>query len=189
MNFLAEAVYYANYTLNLVLTYVFVSMTPIEKWCGKKPLVGHLRTFRCVAWARISDSSWNNIYSKSHACIMMGYSKESKSYEMFDPVKKQIIIRRNVIFNEKSSGNKLLNSYFGLFHSHPFDIVLDFESTVPLNIFTYPSISPPESTSSQSTWMKLLPLLINLIKGMIVHWIPIYLNGLLKLMNQLGFLW
>ena len=83
---------------------------------------------------------------------MMGYSKESKSYRLFDPVKYQIIIRRNVISDEKYSGIKLLNSSSGLLHSDPFDIVPKPLLIVPLlGIFTTLSTSLPESLGSQST--------------------------------------
>ena len=44
--FWAKFFYYANYLLNLVLTRVDSFVTPIEKWCKKNPLVGHLGTFR-----------------------------------------------------------------------------------------------------------------------------------------------
>lgn len=37
--------------------------------------------------------------------------------------------------------------------------------------------------------LKLLPLLIDLLKGMTIHWIPIYLGGLLRLLNQLDIMW
>jgi hypothetical protein len=70
--------------------------------------------FGCVSWAHIPNDCRNNLDEKSHACIMMGYSKESKSYRLFDPVKRQIIIRCNVQFDEKYSRIKLLNSSSGL---------------------------------------------------------------------------
>ena len=75
-----EAVYYANYLLNLVLIYAVSSITLVEKWCGENPLVGHLKKFRCVAWKYIFDACRNKFDAKSHACIMMGYSEDSKSY-------------------------------------------------------------------------------------------------------------
>jgi hypothetical protein len=96
-------------------------MKPIKKWCGKNPLVCHLRTFRCIAWAHISNACRKRLDDKSHACIMMGYSKESKAYRLFDPIKQQITIKRNMIFDEKSLGIKLLNSSSNPLHSHSFD--------------------------------------------------------------------
>ena len=78
------------------------------------PLVCHLRTFRYVAWEHNSDAYKKKLDAKSHACIMMGYSKESKSYWLFDPIKQQTIIMWNVIFDEKSLGIKLFSSSFGI---------------------------------------------------------------------------
>jgi hypothetical protein len=86
-HFWDEAVYCANYLLNHISTQVVPSMTPVERWCGKKPSVNHLHVFGCVSWAHISDDCRKKLDAKSHACIMMGYSEESKSYRLFDPVK------------------------------------------------------------------------------------------------------
>jgi hypothetical protein len=55
-------------------------VTPVEKWSSKKPSIGHLRMFGCVAWEHILDDYRKKLDAKSHACIMMGYSKESKAY-------------------------------------------------------------------------------------------------------------
>ena len=80
MKFWAEVVYYKNYLLNQILMRVVCHVTPIKKWCGKKPSIGHLSTFRCVSWQHILDNWKKNLDAKSHACIMMSYSKETKSY-------------------------------------------------------------------------------------------------------------
>lgn len=85
--FWAEVVYCASYLLNQVLTKVVGLVTPIEKWCCQNPLVNHLKTFGCVAWAHISNDCRKKLVVKSHACIMMAYSKESKSYQLFDLAK------------------------------------------------------------------------------------------------------
>ena len=88
-------------------------MNTIEKWNGRKYFVRHLRTVRCVAYAYINVNYRNKIDAKSHACIMMGYSDESKSYRLSNPVKQQIILSKNVIFDENILGNKLFNSSSG----------------------------------------------------------------------------
>jgi hypothetical protein len=61
----------------------------------------------------------------------MCYSEESKSYQLFDPIKKQIVIRRNVIFDEKYSEIKLLNTSSGLLPNDTFDILADNRYHVP----------------------------------------------------------
>jgi hypothetical protein len=130
--FWAEAVYCANYFLNHISIQVVPSMTPVEQWCGKKLSVDHLRVFGCVVWAHISDDCRKKLDAKSHAFIMMGYSEESKAYRPFDPVKRQIIIKRNVWFDEKSSGIKLLHVSSVLLQDDPFNVVFDIGSHVPL---------------------------------------------------------
>ena len=90
--------------------------------------------------------------AKSHACIMMGYFEECIAYQLFDLVKQQIIITRNVIFYEKYLGIKLLKYSFGLLYSDPFDIVSDTRSIVPLlGISTNSSASLPKFIGSQCT--------------------------------------
>lgn len=85
--FWAKVVYYSDYLLNLVLTRVVSYMTPVKKCCGNKPSVGHLKTFRCIAWEHIFDAFKKNYDAKSHACIIIGHSEESKAYRLFDPIK------------------------------------------------------------------------------------------------------
>jgi hypothetical protein len=95
-------------------------MTPLEKWSGRKPLVGHLRTFGCIAWAHILDDKRKKLDAKSHACIMMGYSKESKAYrDCLIQSNKRLFARRDVVFDEKTLGITLLNSSFGLLSNDP----------------------------------------------------------------------
>ena len=127
-------------------------MTPINKWYEKKPLVGHCKTFRCVSWENIYDAYTKMLGAESYVCIMMGYSKESKAYQLFDPTKQQIITNRNVIFDEKYSGIKLLTSSSGLLHSDPFDIFSNNGLIVPLlSVSTSQLTSLPQLTCSQST--------------------------------------
>lgn len=66
---------------------------------------------------------------KSHDCIMMGYCTKAKDCRLFHLVNQYIIIRRNVIFDEKNLGNNLLNSSFSLLNSDPFEIVEEIGST------------------------------------------------------------
>ena len=38
--------------------------------------------------------------SHGHKCIFIGYSEESKAYRVYDLVKKQVLINRDVVFKE-----------------------------------------------------------------------------------------
>ena len=148
-----EAIYYANYLLNQIPMKDVGQVTHVDKQSGnKKPYVSHLNRFGCVTWEHISDGCMKKLDAKSHACIMMGYSKESKSYQLFDPVKQHIIIQHNVLFDENTFGLDLLKTPFGPSYIDPFGIVEDIISTVPpmttsISLLT----SVPESTGSRST--------------------------------------
>ena len=73
----------------------------------------------------------NKLDTKSHACIMMGYSDESKSYWLFYPIKQKTILRNNVIFDDMTSCMKLLNYYFCLLYNDPLDILEEFRLNIP----------------------------------------------------------
>lgn len=127
-------------------------MNLAKKWCGKKSSVSHLRAFKCIAWEHISNSYRKKLDAKWHACIMMGYFEESKVYQLFDLVKKKIIISIKVIFYEKYSWIKLSNSSFGLIHSNRYDIVSSIIFIIPLlGISISSSTSLPKLTSRWST--------------------------------------
>jgi len=109
-HFFTEDAYCSNYLLNRIPTGVVSSMTIVERWCGKNPSVSHPRVYGYVAWAHIPNDCKNKLDTNIHACIMMGYSEESTTYRLFDYVKQQIIMKRNVFFYEKSLGINLLNA-------------------------------------------------------------------------------
>ena len=51
--FWLEAVMCAAYILNRCPTKALQSITPYEAWHGKKPSIGHLRVFGCLAYALV----------------------------------------------------------------------------------------------------------------------------------------
>ena len=51
--FWLEAVMCATYVLNRCPTKALQSMTPYEAWHGKKPSIGHLRVFGCLAYTLV----------------------------------------------------------------------------------------------------------------------------------------
>ena len=69
MKFWAEEIYCVNYLLSQILTREICHVIPIEKWCGKKPFVGDLKTFGCVSWAHILDDFRKNLDANSRKPI------------------------------------------------------------------------------------------------------------------------
>ena len=82
--------------------------------------IGHLRAFGCVACEHISNGCRKKLDAKSHACIMMVYFEESRACRLFDLVKQQIIIKKNMIFDENNLGFGLLKSSSIFSYNDPF---------------------------------------------------------------------
>ena len=99
-SFWSEAVATAVYVLNISPTRAVQDVTPFEAWRGKKPRVGHLRVFGCIAYALVNLRT--KLEEKSEKFIFIGYSHQSKAYRLYNPTKKTVVISRNVEFNEKA---------------------------------------------------------------------------------------
>ena len=90
----------AAYILNRCPTKALQSITPYEAWHGKKPSIGHLRVFGCLAYALVSMKQCRKLDDKAVKCIFVGYSAESKGYRLYHPQSKHILISRDVVFVE-----------------------------------------------------------------------------------------
>jgi hypothetical protein len=77
-------------------------ITPLEKFSGKKPDVSFLRIFGCLAYLHLQKSS--KLQPKAKPLILVGYDDQSKAYRSLDPVRKRIVISRDIYFNESIVG-------------------------------------------------------------------------------------
>ena len=102
-SFWAEAVATAVYILNLSPTKAVMNKTPYEAWFRRKPAVGHLRVFGCVAYTLINSHNRKKLDAKSEKCIFIGYCIQSKGYRLYNPETKKTIVSRNVMFDENTS--------------------------------------------------------------------------------------
>ena len=83
--FWAEAVSTAAYVRNrLPTTALKENETPYERWYGRKPDVGHLRVFGCMAYGHVPDRERRKLDKKSRKMHFVGYSITSKGYRLFD---------------------------------------------------------------------------------------------------------
>ena len=91
----------------------------------------------------------------------MDFSKESKVYRSFYPIKQWIICKRDVVYDEATSTITLSNSSYSLLSSAPFEIIGNCESIDffigastgwlnPLSDSTYTQPSLVESITSVS---------------------------------------
>ena len=56
--------------------------------------------FGCEAWAHILDEKRKALQPKSEKCIFVGHSEDVKGYRLLQPHSHDIIIRRDVKFDE-----------------------------------------------------------------------------------------
>lgn len=103
--FWPEAVQYAVHILNRSPSKALADATPEEMWSKHKPSIDHLRVFGCVGYALVPYEKRIKLDEKSRKCVMLGVSKESKAYRLYDPETKKIIISRDVQFDEKLRWN------------------------------------------------------------------------------------
>ena len=103
LNFWAEAISCANYIVNHTPTKVLKNITPEEAWSSIKPDVSHFHVFGSDAWAHILDAKHKALEPKSENCIFVGYFENVKGCRLLKTKSKNIIIRRDVKFDENIS--------------------------------------------------------------------------------------
>lgn len=95
-----DAVRWTTHVLNRSLTKAVKDKVPEERWTGIKPKVDYFRVFGSVAHVHIPLQRRTKLDDRSHKCILLGVSDESKAYRLYDPITKKITISRDVIFEE-----------------------------------------------------------------------------------------
>ena len=61
-----------------------------------------MRIFGCPAYVHISGEDRSKLDPKSKECIFLGFKKRIKRYKLWDPVTQEVVINRDVVFDEKS---------------------------------------------------------------------------------------
>jgi hypothetical protein len=100
LQYWAEAINCANYIVNHTPTKALKNITSEESWTKIKPDVSHFHVFGSIAWAHIPDEKQKELQPKSEKCIFVGYSEDVKGYILLQPHCNEIILRRDVKFDE-----------------------------------------------------------------------------------------
>ena len=99
-----EAVATATYLINKSPTQANHGVPLDAQYFNKKPDVLNLQIFGCMAYVHIPKEHRQKLDSKTQRCLFLGYDDETKAYRLYDHIKKQVIISRNVIFDESKIG-------------------------------------------------------------------------------------
>jgi hypothetical protein len=98
--FWGEVVRHAIYLLNRIPTKALSDQTPFEAWYKKKPHLGHLRVFGCLAHVKPAVPYTKKLEDRSSHMVYFGVEEGSKAHRMSDPLNKKIVVSRDVIFEE-----------------------------------------------------------------------------------------
>ena len=81
-----------------------------ELWKGKKPNIGYLKVWGCLAYCKSIDPKRTKLGPRAIRCAFVGYAQNSKAYRLLDLESNVIIESREVEFFENMScdDNKLI---------------------------------------------------------------------------------
>jgi hypothetical protein len=103
--FWGEAVRHSVHLLNRLPTKVMGYRTPFEGWCGRKPQLGHMRVFGCIANVRPAVPHLKKLDDSSVGMVYFGVEEGSKAHRLYNPQTKKIVVSRDVIFEEAVAWN------------------------------------------------------------------------------------
>jgi len=104
-----------------------------------------LKIFGSIAYIYVPKENWCKLDNKTLRCLFLGYNNETKGYRLYDNISKQIIINRDVIFNESKIGFCYLQTQI------PKDDIYSFSfNTNPHNPSLQPHSLDPEGENQDA---------------------------------------
>lgn len=79
-----EAARHAIYILNRLPTRALNGKTPYEAWSGKKPDLGHMKVFGCVAYMKIPRVKVKKLDDRSKKVVYLGREPGTKGSRLYD---------------------------------------------------------------------------------------------------------
>jgi len=74
----AEAAKRTNHVINRSLSKAIKKMVPAKRWSGLKPKVDYCRVFGSIAYVHVLEQKRTKLNDRSHKCVLLGVSEESK---------------------------------------------------------------------------------------------------------------
>nr|GEZ09345.1 zinc finger, CCHC-type [Tanacetum cinerariifolium] len=91
----------AVYVLNRVTTKSLHNSTPYQMWTGRKPSIGHIRVFGCVAYVKVVSGHIQKLDNMSKLLVHLEVETGTKAYRLFDLDTGRIWVTRDVLFDEE----------------------------------------------------------------------------------------
>lgn len=77
------------------------NVTPGEAFSRKKPDVGHFCIFGCLTYSYVPKEKRTKLEPTADKGIFVRYSETSKAYRIYIPVKRKVVVRQDVKFEEE----------------------------------------------------------------------------------------
>ncbi len=74
--------------------------TPEEAFSGKKPGIGHLRVFGCLAYAHVPFETRDKMAPTAIRTCLIGYMPTARQYRLYDPKRAKVIVSTAPNFKE-----------------------------------------------------------------------------------------
>ncbi len=118
LNLWGEVIQTSIHVLNQVGSRTHEGVIAYELWTRRKLSMGYFKTFGCMTYAFMPKDLKKKLDPKFVKTIFVGYSSTSKAYKLWHPLKKQIIICRDVLFQEEDTPKHANNNHehVELFH-------------------------------------------------------------------------
>lgn len=88
------------YLLNRFPTRSMNERTPYEAWKGDKPSIVLVQVFGCLAHMKTTGTHMMKLDNRSKVVVHIGNEPGMKPYRLYDPENNNILVSRDVIFEE-----------------------------------------------------------------------------------------
>lgn len=93
------------YVLNRLPTRALPNYTPYEAGSSKKPDIGHIIIFGCLAYMKVPSVYIKKLDDRSKAVMDLGKEPGTEAHHMYDPKVRRVYVCRDVVFEKSKSWN------------------------------------------------------------------------------------
>jgi hypothetical protein len=79
---------------------------PEEVFIGRRPEIGHFMVFGCLVHCHVPSKKRKKLEATANKKIFVGYNENSKAYKVYIPSLRNIVVRRDVRFEEDKALRK-----------------------------------------------------------------------------------
>ena len=99
--FWAECLAALVHVWNRLPTSAIPNSTPFEQWYKRKPGIGHIRVWGCVAYVHVQKDKRAHFGSHYEKCIFIGYADGYKGWKFYNPTTRKVVISERADFDER----------------------------------------------------------------------------------------